>query len=153
MSGSVVQIFVCPEKGQPMEEVTEVRASMEAGLEGDRYGSSQSTPDRQVSLIAFEAIEAANEGLPEPFLPIETRRNLITHGVDLNGLVDKEFSIGEVRLRGTRLCNPCERPALLAGRGVEERKLFPVVFDNRGGLRAEVVVAGLIRVGNSIVHH
>ena len=159
MSGKVIQIFVCPTKGRPMEEVTEVRASREAGLEGDRYGLGKgawSTPDnitsRHVSLIAHEAIEKANREFSEPFLPSETRRNIVTSGVDLNSLVDKEFSIGQTRLRGTELCDPCTRPAILAGKGSAVGKVFAAAFDNQGGLYAEVITDGLIRVGDSIVY-
>lgn len=161
MQGRVTQIFICPVKGQPMQEATEVWANRETGLAGDRYGIGQgswSTPGtthRQVSLIAREAITVANSELPDPFisfLPIETRRNILTHGVDLNSLVGKEFSIGQARLRGTKLCDPCERPPTLLGRGRDERQLFAVVFANRGGLCAEVVADGLIRGGDSIVY-
>ena len=158
MPGKVVQIFICPTKGQPMEEVAEVYASRETGLKGDRYGmgeGSWSRPhnktSRQVSLIAVEAIAAANEKLLTPILSIETRRNIVVEGVDLNALVSKEFSIGEVRLLGTKLCEPCERPAFLAGRTVEERRLFPIAFDNQGGLCAEIVVDGFMRPTDSIV--
>ena len=158
MQGKVVSIFVCPVKGHPMEEVTEVYASRETGLTGDRYGlgagswsRAHNITTRQISLIAAEAITAANERLPTSILPIETRRNILVEGVDLNALVDKVFSIGEVQLRGTKLCEPCERPAFLAGRNVEERQLFPIAFDNQGGLCAEVVVDGVIHSNDPVV--
>lgn len=140
-----------------MQEVIEVFASREFGLAGDRYGmglGSWSTPGRthrQVSLIEMEAIIAASIGLAHPFLPIDTRRNIITLGIDLNALVGKEFSFGSARLRGTKLCDPCDRPAILAGRRGDDRKLFAKVFENRGGLCAEVIGDGLIRIGNPIV--
>lgn len=157
MQGRVVTIFVAPVKGQPMQEVVQVEASKENGLAGDRYGKGQgswSTPGtthRQVSLIALEAIRAANAQFSTPILPIETRRNILTQGVDLNSFIGKEFSIGEVRLRGTKLCDPCERPSLLAGRSIEERQLFPIAFCNQGGLCAEVVEGGVIRSNDLII--
>lgn len=157
MSGGVIQIFICPVKGQPMREVIEVFASREFGLAGDRYGAgsgSWSTPGtthRQVSLMELEAIIAGSIGLANPFLPVETRRNIITMGIDLNALVGKEFSFGAARLRGTKLCDPCDRPAILVGRKRDERKLFAKVFENRGGLCAEVIGDGLIRIGDPIV--
>lgn len=157
MSGGIVQIFICPVKGQPMQEVTEIFASREFGLAGDRYGmgrGSWSTPGRthhHISLIEMEAIIAASIGLMNPFFPIETRRNIITLGIDLNALVGKEFSFGGARLRGTKPCDPCDLPAILAGRKENDRKLFPMVFENRGGLCAEVIEDGLIRIGDMIV--
>lgn len=131
MAGGIVQIFICPMEGQPMKEVTEIFASREFGLAGDRYGMGRGswlTPGRthrQVSFMELEAIIAASIGLANPFLPVETRRNIITFGVDVNNLVGKEFSFGSARLRGTKLCDPCDRPAVLAGRkGDETYKLW-----------------------------
>ena len=116
---------------------------------------SWSTPDtthRQVSLIALEAVAAANEAFSEPFLAGDTRRNIITSGVDLNDLLGKEFSVGGARLEGTKLCEPCERPLFLAGRSVGDRQLFPVALENQGGLCARVIEDGLIQRGDSIIY-
>lgn len=157
MAGRVIQIFICPVKGQPMEEVIEVFASRKMGLSGDRYGMGQGSWStwgkihRQVSLIACEAIQAANKELLRPYMAIETRRNIATCGVDVNSLVGKEFSIGQARLRGTKLCDPCERPAFLAGRRSDERTLFPIAFYYRGGLCAEVIGDGFIRISDLII--
>lgn len=157
-TGSVVRIFTCPMKGSAMIEVLEVLALKETGLWGDRYGIGQgswSTPDtthRQVSLIALEAIDVANEAFSEPFLAGDTRRNIVTKDVDLNSLVGKEFSIGEARLEGTKLCDPCERPLFLVGRSVEDRRLFPVALENQGGICARVIKDGLIQRGDSIIY-
>jgi MOSC domain-containing protein YiiM len=74
----------------------------------------------------------------------ETRRNIATTGVPLNHLVDREFSVGEVRLRGTRLCEPCKylegltRPGVMGG------------LVHRGGVRAQILNEGVIRVGDVI---
>ncbi len=40
--------------------------------------------------------------------PADIRRNLVLRGVQLNRLVDKKFKVGEVTLRGIRLCEPCQ---------------------------------------------
>jgi MOSC domain-containing protein YiiM len=76
--------------------------------------------------------------------PSETRRNILTRGVRLNDLVGREFSVGEVRLRGIRLCEPCSHLAGLTGRNV-----IPA-FTHRGGLRAQILSGGTIRVGDGI---
>lgn len=151
MGGRVIAIFIAPTKGAPMREVQEVRAGTAFGLEGDRYGegkgswSTPGTTHRQVSLIAVEAIEAANRGLAHPFGFNETRRNIVTHGIDPNAMVGREFRVGTVRLRGTKLCNPCNRPAILAG-----KKGFEQAFDGTGGLCAEVIGDGTIRCGDAV---
>jgi len=59
-------------------------------------------------------------------------------------LVGQEFQIGEVRIRGIRLCEPCSHLQTLAGR--------PVIkgLRHRGGLRAQILSRGTIRVGDAV---
>jgi MOSC domain-containing protein YiiM len=64
--------------------------------------------------------------------------------VPLNHLVGREFQIGEVRLRGMRLCEPCDYLEGLTTKGV----LAGLI--HRGGLRADIVSGGIIRVGDTI---
>ncbi len=150
--GRVVRIYIASDKGQPMQEVWSVRAIPVRGLEGDRYmlgrgmySDSKRPTVRDVSLIAFEAIVAANAGLPQPFLPSETRRNIVTEGIDLNLLVEKRFVVGEVQMRGVELCSPCKHPERLVG-----KEGFEKAFEGRGGLRAAILSNGTITVGDSV---
>jgi MOSC domain-containing protein YiiM len=89
-------------------------------------------------------LNAAGETLGIKVTAAETRRNIATTGVPLNHLVDREFSVGEVRLRGTRLCEPCKylegltRPGVMGG------------LVHRGGVRAQILNEGVIRVGDVI---
>jgi MOSC domain-containing protein YiiM len=62
--------------------------------------------------------------------------------VDLNALVGRRFRLGEVELRGDRLCEPC---ATLRDRTGVFRELV-----GRGGLRADVLVAGEFAPGDEI---
>lgn len=153
MPAQVLFIFVCPKAGQPMISVTSAHALPGVGLEGDRYALklgafSNSTREtiRHVSLIEIEAIREANASLIETFAPHETRRNIVTEGVPLNRLVGKEFFVGQVKLRGVELCDPCERPSKLV-----PKPNFKSAFEGRGGLRAEVLTEGIIAVSMSIV--
>jgi MOSC domain-containing protein YiiM len=120
-------------------------------LEGDRYYSQQghfsSKPgvDRQVTLIEIEAIQALQRDDGIGLSPGDARRNLVTQGVPLNHLVDKTFKVGEVTLRGIRLCEPCDHLASLT-----EAKVLPGLI-HRGGLRAEILSEGIIRVGDDVV--
>ena len=80
--------------------------------------------------------------------PEEARRNIVTRGVDLNALVGKRFRVGEVECLGQRLCEPCahlERLTALAGKPGSLRALI-----HKGGLRADVLSDGAIRVGDRI---
>src|SRR2546425_745966 len=77
--------------------------------------------------------------------PGEARRNVVTRGAPLNHLVGREFLVGGVRLRGIRLCEPCSHLEGLTRRGV----LAGLI--HRGGLRAQILVGGGIRVGDLFI--
>lgn len=152
MSGKVTHIFISPNEGEPMLELQKVKAIEQLGLEGDRYAGergawskSKRKVIRQVSLIEQEAIDRANGSLETPFLPKETRRNIVVSDFPLNELIGKEFMVGNVRMRGVELCDPCQRPSKLAGKhGFEES------FAGYGGLRAEILTTGQICVGDNV---
>ncbi len=152
MGGEVICFFICSDKGLPMERKEIVRFIAGAGIAGDRYcegngaySKGKRVVIRHVSLIALEAIEEVNRFLPEPFLPEETRRNILTRGIDLNTLVGKEFFVGQIRMRGVELCDPCGRPSQIA-----KKKGFMEAFVLKGGLRAEVLGSGAAFSGNHI---
>ena len=157
--GRVVSLHIAPRAAAPMQSVAEVRAVPGRGLEGDRYfagtGFYSTTPShggREVTLIEMEAVEALFGGVinaegKRPRIRLaaaDARRNVVTAGVPLNHLVDCEFSIGAVRMRGTRLCEPCKHLEQLTQPGV----LSGLV--HRGGLRAVILNEGLIHVGDVI---
>ena len=149
--GSVVSIHVTPEAGAPLVVVPEARALPGHGLEGDRYATGRghysprpSQGGREITLIESEAIEAMARDNELAIAPGEARRNVVTRGTPLNHLVGQEFVVGGVRLRGIRLCEPCSHLEGLTRRGV----LAGLI--HRGGLRAQVLVGGEIRVGDPI---
>lgn len=147
--GVIAAIYIGPERLQPMVSVTEVRAIAGAGLEGDRYCRGQGTfwkksPTNHVTLMEAEALEAAARDYGLEIAAHESRRNLLTCGMALNHLVGREFRIGEVRLRGLKLCEPCAHLEKLTGRQVLK------ALRHRGGLRAEVLSGGIIRTGEII---
>jgi MOSC domain-containing protein YiiM len=149
-SGRVEGIFISPAGGEPMRSVTEIRAVAGRGLEGDRYFSRTGTwsdrpgTGRHVTLIESEAVEAAGRDYGFELAPGDARRNIVTTGVALNHLVGRDFLVGDARLRGMRLCEPCAHLARLTRRPVVK------TLTHRGGLRAEIVEAGTIRVGDPI---
>lgn len=149
--GRLIGIFVAPDKGLELSAVDQARAVPGRGLEGDRYFLAQGTyskkgprPDQEVSLIESEALAAlAAEGGPR-LEPAKSRRNLLTAGVPLNHLVGRHFLVGEVRLEGLRLCEPCGHMEKLSSPGAREGLL------HRGGLRARILSEGLLRPGDAI---
>lgn len=148
-SGRVVGVFVGTQARQPLAAVSEVRAEPGQGLEGDRYWARQGTfwkpvPDREVTLIEEEALEALARESGVELEPRDARRNIATRGVRLNDLVGGRFRVGEVVLEGIRLCEPCSHLESLVG-----RKLRPML-NGHGGLRARIIAGGVIHVGDSI---
>jgi len=147
--GTVVSINIAPTAGAPMQSVGEARAVPGLGLEGDRYFKHQGTftkpePDRELTLIEVEAVEAMKTELDVDYGLGDSRRNVVTRGVPLNHLVGREFWIGEVRARGLRLCEPCGHLARLS-----HEKVLPGLV-HRGGLRAQILTEGMIRVGQAV---
>ena len=142
--GSVAAVLIAPQAEAPLTSVDEVVAIAGRGLEGDRYASGQGTfsgPGRGYQLTLVEA-----EVLDEIQLPWEqARRNIVTRGIALNGLVGRRFRVGSAECIGRRLCEPCAHLERLARPGL----LRPLV--HRGGLRADIVVDGRIRVGDRLV--
>jgi MOSC domain-containing protein YiiM len=148
--GKIVSIHIAPHGGAPMESLPDARAVAGRGLEGDRYhdklGTYSNDPGsgREVTLIESEAIEALKREYSIEIDAALARRNLVTHGVALNHLVKREFAVGAVILRGTRLCDPCAHLEMLSRPGTMRGLI------HRGGLRAEIVTGGVIRVGDAI---
>jgi len=148
-SGTVHSIHIAAAAKEPMRLVEQVRALPGVGLEGDRYALQQGTfskplPEYELTLIEAEAIEALKRDYEVELTPGEARRNLVTQGVPLNHLVGREFSVGGVRVRGIRLCEPCDHLQKLTGRPLIKGLL------HRGGLRAQILTEGTIRVGDTI---
>lgn len=149
--GRVESIHLAASAEAPMRGVAEATAIAGVGLEGDRYAtrtgsfSAKPKPGRQITLIEAEAIEALERELGIVLTPGETRRNLITRGVALNHLVGREFRVGEVRLRGHELCEPCADLA----RMTDKAQILPGLV-HRGGLRAEIIEGGVIHVGDDL---
>lgn len=149
-SGEVVSIHIAPAGSAPMTAVTQARATPGKGLEGDRYAAQTGTfsnrpgPDRHVTLIEIEAVEALKRDYQIELEPGNARRNIVTRGVPLNHLVGCDFRVGKVKLRGIRLAEPCSHLEALTCQGVQRGLV------HRGGLRAQILAGGLIRVGDTI---
>jgi MOSC domain-containing protein YiiM len=146
--GSVVSVHLAREQGAPTFPVPEVRAVAGAGLEGNRYffqPGDDGGSGREITLIEREALEALERDHGIELEPGEHRRNVVTAGVPLNDLVGLEFRVGPVRLRGIKLCEPCAYLENLTGRPGLLRGLI-----HRGGLVAEILDSGVIRLGDPI---
>ena len=149
--GNVISIHIAPTGAAPMKSVTTAQAVAGKGLEGDRYYSklgtysNQAGSGRDVTLIEIEAIDGLKRDYDVELDPSRSRRNIVTQGVPLNHFVGKEFRVGDVVLRGTRLCEPCAHMEKLTVKGAMRGLI------HRGGLRAEIINGGTIKVGDRIL--
>lgn len=149
-TGEVISIHIAPAREVPTRSVPSVHAVPRRGLEGDRYFAAKGTysdrpgPWREITLIEVEAIEALARDNELRIEPGDARRNVVTRGVALNHLVGREFRVGDVRLRGVRLCEPCAHLESLTRQGVMSGLV------HRGGLRAQILTEGEISVGDRI---
>jgi hypothetical protein len=145
-AGTVEAIFVAPEAGAPPQGLEKVAALAGRGLDGDRHVTGAGTFPSGLPGSALTLIEAeVCDSFAPPLDPHEHRRNVVTRGIALNDLVGHEFRIGSVRCRGMRLCEPCTVIQRYAARPV----LRPLV--HRGGLRADILEDGVVRVGDQLV--
>jgi MOSC domain-containing protein YiiM len=150
--GRVHGIQIAPASGAPMVELDRVTAHAGRGLEGDRYHegtgewSDHPGDGRGLTLVSAEAIEEANAEHPGlDVTPSDTRRNITVRGVDLDGLIGREFRIGDVRCLGVRRAEPCTYLQGLIG-----RPILPALV-HRAGLRADILEGGEIAIGDEVV--
>lgn len=144
-TGVLQQIWVAAAAGEPAHGLDAARALPGRGLQGDRHVTGAGTFPSGIPGSALTLIEAeVCASFDPPLGADEHRRNLITRGIALNGLVGHRFTIGGVRCRGMRLCEPCTVVQRYAGRPVL-RELV-----HRGGLRADILTEGEIRVGDEV---
>jgi hypothetical protein len=144
-AGAVEAIWISPAAGEPARAQRSVNALCGRGLEGDRHVAGTGTFPSGLPGSALTLVEAeVCESFEPPLGPDEHRRNVITRGVELNGLVGHEFTVGRVRCRGMRLCEPCT----VVQRYAERPVLRELV--HRGGLRADILEDGVISVGDVV---
>ena len=145
VSGHVEAIWVAASAGQPGRHVEAVRAIAGRGLDGDRHVSGTGTFPSGLPGSALTLIEAeVCDSFEPPLGPDEHRRNVVTRGIALNDLVGREFMIGTVRCEGKRLCEPCR-----VVQGYATRPVLRALV-HRGGLRADILDDGEIRVGAEV---
>ena len=141
----VSKICITNKSSEEMQDVTNVEVIANKGIVNDRYFSENNDQDLQITLIESENIDYYNE-ISETKIPyINFRRNIITKGIQLNDLVGKKFLIGNIKVKGHRLCAPCRYLQELLKQKNLVKKLL-----NRGGLRCEILTDGTISVNDHI---
>lgn len=141
--GIVTWIGVRPQRRTPLISLQEVYAH-QTGLEGDHRNKAGK---RTVTLIQAEHLPviASLCETEEPTIdPARLRRNIVVSGISLLGLRNQTFRIGEALLRGAGLCAPCSRMEEELGFGGYN------AMRGHGGICAEVLEEGLIKVGDAV---
>lgn len=151
-TGDVVAIYISEVKTGPMQAVVAATALPGRGLQGDRYAAKAGTftprssrlSGYDLTLIESEVLDRVIFEDGSHLTAPEARRNVVTRGIDLNALVGQEFTIGSVRARGQRLCEPCVHLQRLSRPGIISSLV------HQGGLRADILSDGEIRLGDAI---
>jgi MOSC domain-containing protein YiiM len=138
MPGSVESIAVAPQESALPGPVGEIEVTPR-GLVGDRYGDAG-----DITLIEAEALEGLLADTGIELSHEESRRQVLTRGIDLNALVGKRFTVGTVECEGIELCEPCNHLQSLTKPGVLRGMV------HRAGLRADIIGPGRIVVGDQI---
>lgn len=142
--GSLVWIGLRPARRGALLTVAEARADPTSGLEGDHF-AGRTNRQRQVTLIQAEHLSVIAALLGQPVEAAQLRRNLAVAGINLLALKGQLVSIGDVLLRINGHCHPCSRM---------EASLGPGGYDamrGHGGVTAEVVRGGVLRVGDRVM--
>ncbi len=153
MSGKIVKLLISKDIQAPMLNVNQIVLEVGKGIFGDRYYNQEGTfsnkgeiqPDRDVTLIEIEKINDLNKEHNLDITAEDLRRNIVVSNCDLNSLVEKEFQIGEVVLKGLRLCEPC---SYLSDKLNNKEILSQMV--HKAGLRAQIIKGGSIDLNSQL---
>jgi len=158
MQAKIAAIYISPVAHWPMQWVPYARTIAGIGLEGDRYaldiGTYSGKPNRSnpkmcvrhVTFISARMIELGNQKLDHRFVWEDTRRNVVINGdIDPLSLIGKEFLFGSSRFRGFEDCTPCTIPSMISG-----KPEFEKAFKIYGGIRAEILTSGIIRLDDKL---
>ncbi|MEO0620340.1 MAG: MOSC domain-containing protein, partial [Pseudomonadota bacterium] len=121
-------------------------AAFQHDLPNAKRAIAQAKPGkRAVTLIQHEhlAVIASLLGV-EAVSPSQLRRNIVVSGINLLGLRNRTFRVGEVVLKGSGLCAPCSRMERALGYGGY------AAVRGHGGICAEVVGVGRIAIGDAV---
>ena len=147
---TLLEIWRTPTAAAPMQRVAAGRLLPGRGLDGDRYALGGGTwaqyPDleKQLTLVDRDDVAAVAAEVGVPLTPGDTRRNLVTAGVDLPALVGRWFAVGDALLFGMKRCPPCAHLERLTGARLVKAMV------RRGGINAAVFGGAEIAEGAAV---
>jgi MOSC domain-containing protein YiiM len=132
----VLHLFRAPKKRALMEELAEARVMEQSGFEGCAH--ARPNRKRQVLLVDVETLRAME------LQPGIIRENITTEGLDVNALkVGEQLRVGEVELRVSAVCEPCELMEQI-------RSGLMMELVARRGMLCMVLRGGMVRRGDTI---
>ena len=141
----VFKIGITANNNQPIKEVNSIEVIANKGIVGDRHFHEFNDPYNQLSLIESENIDEYNIRFGLNISYIDFRRNIVTKGIQLNDLIGKKLSVGNVKLEVIDLCRPCRHLTEML-----DQKNILKEFMRKGGLRCQILSSSIINVGDSI---
>ena len=144
--GKVLKIGITENESNKIVNVNEVEAIKGKGLVGEKHFKEDNKKRSQITLIEIENINHYNKITGTTIPAINFLRNIITEGIQLNELVDKEFFIGAVKVKAHDLCRPCKNlQESLQQKNIVKELLYT------GGLRCEILSSGKIFIDDQII--
>jgi MOSC domain-containing protein YiiM len=132
----------------PLVPETHERIALRAGLGvvGDRYFGQRAHRTASVTVFAIESLEHVERELGVRGLdPQDTRRNIVTRGLDIDRLRGEVFAIDGIRFRAHRPANPCAWMDVTLAPGAFK------ALRGRGGMRCEPLDDGVLTLGAASV--
>ena len=143
--GKVLEIGIYKNKGDEIVNVNNVEAIKGKGLVNERHFKENNEKRCQITLIEIENINHYNRITGTTIPAINFLRNIITEGIQLNELVDKEFFIGTVKVKAHDLCRPCK----YLQESLHQKNIIKELLLT-GGLRCEILSSGRIYINDQI---
>ena len=141
-TGSVQWIGIRPARRAPLIAIDRTLLTIN-GVVGDHY---QSGGKRSVTLIQYEHLAVIASFIGRDTVnPKDLRRNLVVSGVNLLGLRNRKFKIGQATLEGTGLCAPCSRMEEILGPGGYS------AVRGHGGITAKILEAGPVSISDEVL--
>jgi len=152
MSATIKNIFITKiRRGQP-QEIPAAKLEAGKGIIGDRYharaleflAAGDEVQANHISLISQEELDIFLAHNAANIDYADFRRNVLTSGIDLYGLIGKQFRLGSALCLGVEDCAPC---AFLAA--TVHRAVLPEL-EKKAGLRAIILEDGDVKIGDTI---
>ena len=126
-----------------MAEKKKVECVAGKGIVGDRFFDFKEDFKGQLTFFSEEVYLDLKERFNvDDRGPSVFRRNVVLTGINLNSLIDREFSLGDVDMKGTEEATPCYWMNQAYCEGAEE------ALRGRGGLRVRILSDGELSQGS-----